>query len=207
MSCRSSAVQIGVEHAPLARPRLRLRALEAAVLLLLIQHMGQMGIGQLGVGAQHHHMGTVAHLGVIGAVGPGGGLRDARLARLGAGDDEMPWLRIDRRRRVAQQGLDLLHLRGADALARVVGLGGVAGRGDLGDVHGENSILIGKIRLGFSFNFWKPWYVPDYLPIILTPLALSNIELFLYQVTTLNPCHRIRNCSVRSINIRKEGIP
>ena len=61
----------------------------------------------------------------------------ARLARIAGSDDVMPGLRIDRRRAVAEQGLDLLDVFGGQLARRVDGFGGTAGGGDCVDVHGR----------------------------------------------------------------------
>ena len=102
---------------------------------LVCKHIVQMGIRQVRAGAEDHHMGGGP--GLVGVVGvPGLHAAGNAVTRFGTfGDEEVPWLRVDRRWRQTQHLEQVGHHLGRNLAGRIVELGGIALAGSVKDVH------------------------------------------------------------------------
>ena len=131
------AVEFDVGAARLPLLVLVFRRGKTAVPVFLVEDRGEMGVVGVRADAQRDDVGRVADLRRVVGVGADGRPRTALPGFRGGGHDEMLRLGIDRRRTAAQQRAHLFEDGVRNAAAGVEGLGGAAGRGDLGDVHGR----------------------------------------------------------------------
>ena len=128
-------MQVGIKAARLVLTGLGFRRGKAAILVFLVEDGRKVAFVQRLSCTKDDDVRGVPDLLLVIAVSALGRLGDTGLALLGAGNHEMPGLRVNRRWRVAQQCFKLFEGFGRNLAHRIEGLGRAAGFDDLGKVH------------------------------------------------------------------------